>query len=60
MIYKKGDVVIAVSELPKRKKKCLLVGNDLAITKVASFDDDEAAEMFMNVLEYFCGIRREK
>lgn len=57
MTYKKGDVTIQISELPNRKRKCLLVGNDYVLTKVASFDDDEAAEMFEKAFEYFCNIK---
>ena len=60
MTYRKGDEVISVSYVPNRKKKCLLVGNYLVMTKVASFDDDEAADMFEKQLEYFLGIKNDR
>ena len=60
MTYRKGDTVISVTNIPGRKKKCLLLGTNVYLQKVASFDDDEAAEMFEKVLEHFCGINKEK
>ena len=56
--YRKGNEVISIGYIPGRKRKCLLVGDKYVITKIASFDDDEAAEMFEKQLEYFLGIKR--
>lgn len=58
--YRKGDEVISVSYVPGKKRKCLLVGNKYVFTKVASFDDDEAADMFEKQLEYFLGFKNDK
>lgn len=58
--YRKGDEVISVSYVPHKKRKCLLIGNKYVITKVASFDDDEAADMFEKQLDYFLGIKEKK
>lgn len=60
MTYRKGDEVISVSYVPGKKRKCLLVGNKYVLTKVASFDDDEAADMFERQLEYFLRIKNDK
>ena len=51
--YRKGDTVMSVTNVPNRKNKCLLLGTDLYLQKVASFDDDEAADMFEKVMNYF-------
>lgn len=58
--YRKGGDKISISYLPGKKKKCLLIGEGYILTKVASFDDDEAADMFEKMLEYFLGIKEKK
>lgn len=54
---KHGDF-ITVGYLPKRKKICLVVGEDENGTKVASFDDDEAARLFVKTLERMLRVDR--
>lgn len=48
----KGDKVITDMSMPCRKKKCLAVyrAKDNAYVKVATFNNDKAAEYFMNYL----------
>lgn len=54
---KHGDY-ISVCYLPKRKKICLVVGDNAAGAKVASFDDDEAARLFIKTLERMLRVDR--
>ena len=56
MLYKKGNKVIGVGNLPNSKRKSLYVGNTCCITKVASFSSDEAADKFESYLDYFLGL----
>ena len=56
MLYKKGDKVIGIGDLPNSKRKSLYVGNDYCITKVASFSNDEASDTFESYLCYFLGL----
>lgn len=58
--YRKGDRAISICNLPQRKNKCLLVGEGSVWTKVASFSDDEAADLFEKMLEDFLGFRRRE
>lgn len=58
--YRKGRDSISVCYLQGKKKKCLLIGEGSVWTKVASFDDDEVADMFEKQLEYFLGIKNDK
>ena len=59
MLYKKGDKVIGIGDLPNSKRKSLYVGNDYCITKVASFSNDEAADEFERYLSYFLGLESQ-
>lgn len=54
---KHGDF-ITVGYLPRKKKLCLIVGDETNVTKVASFDDDEAAKLFTKTLERLLKIDR--
>lgn len=56
MIYRLGNKVIGIGNLPNGKRKSLYVGNDCCITKVASFSSDEAADKFESYLSYFLGL----
>jgi len=60
MLYKKGDKVIGVGNLPNSKRKSLYVGNDYCITKVASFSNDETADTFESYLNYFLELELRK
>lgn len=56
MLYKKGDKVIGIGNLPNSKRKSLYIGNSYCITKVASFSNDEASDIFESYLSYFLGL----
>lgn len=57
--YRKGDTVMSVQNVSGRKRKVLLLGTNLYLQKVATFDDDEAADMFEKTLEYFCNVKEK-
>ena len=58
MLYRKDKSVIGIGNLPNCKRKCLYVGNEYCIEKVASFSSDEQANVFERYLEYFLGLQR--
>lgn len=58
--YRKGSDRISICYMSGKKKPCLLIGEGSTYRKVASFDDDEAADMFEKMLEYFLGIKEKK
>ena len=60
MLYRKGERVIGVGNLPNCKRKCLYVGSKYCIEKVASFSSDEQADKFEDYLCYFLGLNNEK
>lgn len=60
MTYKKGNMVMSVTYVPRRKKKCLLIGDGLYYQKVASFDTDEDADDFEKFLEAFLGVKNDR
>lgn len=55
-----GDkkIAIGVSTMPGRKKLCLVVEEGNELTKYASFNNDEAAYAFMDILADFIGAER--
>ena len=55
-----GDkkITIGVSAMPGRKKLCLVVEEGNVLTKYASFNNDEAAYMFMDIFADFIGAER--
>lgn len=57
--YRKGDTVMSVQNVSGRKRKVLLLGTNLYLQKVATFDDDEAADMFEKTIEYFCKVKEK-
>ena len=59
MLYRKDKSVIGIGKLPNCKRKCLYVGTEYCIEKVATFSNDEQAEIFEQYLEYFLGMRKE-
>ena len=59
MLYRKGEIVIGVGNLPNTKRKSLYVGTEYCVTKVASFSSDEAADKFENYLYYFLGLDKK-
>ena len=58
--YRKGSERISICYMSGKKKPCLLIGEGSTYRKVASFDDDEGAELFTKTLEYFLGIKERK
>lgn len=58
MLYRKDKSVIGIGNLPNCKRKCLYVGNEYCIEKVASFSNDEQANVFERYLEYFLGLQK--
>ena len=56
MLYRKGERVIGVGNLPNTKRKSLYVGTLNCVAKVASFSSDEAADKFEDYLCYFLGL----
>ena len=55
--YTKGDATIAIGSDPHHKRKSLYIGNKYCIHRVASFSNDEAAEGFEEIFEWFCGLK---
>lgn len=56
MVYRYNNQSIGVGNLPNCKKKCLYIGYNGVIRKVASFSNDEEAENFERTLQYFLGL----
>lgn len=54
--FKRGEEVIYITHLPDRKKPVLLVGNGYCVKKIATFDSEEYAEGFCNMLSKWLGI----
>ena len=55
MMYKKEDYCICVGELTGYKKPCLLIGKDTRLRKVGTFNDQDAADSFMELFQFFMG-----
>ena len=55
-----GDrkLTIGVSEMPYRKKLCLVVEEGNTLTKYATFNNEGAAYMFMDLFADFMGVER--
>lgn len=57
----KGDKGFMSMHMPERKKPCLAIKEGNVFTKVASFNNEESAEWFMNfVAEMFNVKEREQ
>ena len=54
--FRRGEETIHITHLPNYKKPVLLVGNGLCLQKIASFDSEEYAEGFCNLLGKWLGI----
>ena len=48
--YKKGDEAIYITHIPWQKKPVLMIGNDIVMTKMATFDSEETAKIFYEML----------
>ena len=56
MTYRKGDCIISVEQINGcGKKKSLFVGTENELIKVASFVNDDRANVFCKWFEYFLG-----
>lgn len=55
MMIKNGEYCICVGELPGYKKPCLLIGRDTQLRKVGTFNDQDAADSFMELFKFFIG-----
>lgn len=53
--YQYGDEVFGVTKFPRYKKPVLYIGKGYAIQKVASFDSEEWAERFCEMLNRWFG-----
>ena len=51
-------LTIGVSEMPYRKKLCLVVGEGNTLTKYATFNNEETAYKFMDLFADFMGVER--
>ena len=59
MLLKKGDILIGMMHLPGRTKPCLVIQKGNAITKYASFNNEQASEEFMFALADFVDAERD-
>ena len=60
MTFDRGGIVISVDKVDGLgKKPGLYIGRRNVSFKVASFGNDEKAELFCRYLEYLCGITDE-
>lgn len=56
----KGDKGFGVMGMPYRKKPCLAVREGNAYTKVASFNNEQSAEIFMDFVADFFDVKRKE
>ena len=49
--FKRGEERIHITHLSTHKKPVLLVGNSLRLQKIASFDSEECAKWFCEMLD---------
>ena len=57
--YKRGNEAIYITHLPDRKRPCLAIGNGCVIHKIATFDTEEEAEAFYQMLGAWLGCGAE-
>lgn len=53
---RRGDEVIYITHLQGYKKPVLAIGNGCVIQKIASFDSEEYAESFCEILNRWLGL----
>lgn len=56
--FAKGDIAIGVEYMPYRQKPCLVIKEGNAITKYASFNNEESAREFMDLMAYIVGFEK--
>ena len=49
--FRRGEETIHITYLSSHKKPVLLIGNEYRFRKIASFDNEEAAEGFCKLLD---------
>ena len=54
--FRRGEETIHITHLPDYKKPVLLIGNGFRSQKIASFDSEEYAEGFCEMLEKWLNI----
>ena len=57
--FRRGDTVIYFTHFPNLKKPVLAIGNGCVVSKIASFDSEEAAEGFYAMLCDWLGVKME-
>lgn len=53
--FRRGEEIIHITHLPNHKKPVLLVGNGNCAQKIATFDSEEYAEGFCDMLSKWLG-----
>lgn len=56
----KNGIKICITNIPGRKKPCLAVQIDNCFYKVASFNSEETADWFIEILEEMFGGKNEQ
>ena len=54
--WSRGNEHIQVTHIPNRKKPVILIGNGYAFTKIGSFDGEEDAEAFCEMINRWLGL----
>ena len=57
---RRGDEVIYITHLQGYKKPVLMIGNRTVVQKIASFDSEDFAESFSEMLNRWCKIEKEE
>lgn len=60
MQFIKGDEVIWITKIPRRKKPILAIGDLHTLKKLASFDSEESADEFIDVLSSWLHVDADK
>ena len=55
----RGEKGFGVMGMPYRKKPCLAIKEGNVCTKVASFNDEQSAEIFMDFVADFFKVKRQ-
>lgn len=56
----KGEKGFGMMGMPYRKKPCLVIKEGNVYTKVASFNDEQSAEVFMDFVADFFNVKRRE
>lgn len=59
VILEKKGIKIVITHLPSRKKPCLAVQIDNCLYKVASFNSEETADWFIEIVEEMFGRKED-